>query len=339
MKVRLFILILALIITIAWAITRALPTQFTPPAESFRLAGTVVETSASISWGSITNRRPKTVQVYKVLPQTFTEEMMTQAMAMAGFTPLTMKLSADKKTMEWHSNGHWRRELKICPSRGWISIINEGVDAQGTNSPEGVPTFERVDELALQLLQQFGGDTNQLSFRPRYRIYQGRETYQRMGGPLLSTNVTMRGCMYARKLDGISFDGKSSRGGLEVEFGDHEKVAKLGLVWRNLQPDKKYRVASMRQIAKFIKAGQARLPEQNFDPRWLESAKKIIINDITLYYSGEPCDPDYYSGEPGNPDRSLAFPYATLRTKVILADSTAVECFLDCPILTKAVDK
>ena len=145
--------------------------------------------------------------------------------------------------------------------------------------------------------------------------------------------------MYARALDGISFIGKSSRGGLDIEFGNHEQVANLEFVWRNLQPYKKYRVASLEQMAEFIKAGKARLPEQNFDPQWLAKARQIIINDITLYYAGDPGDPDYYFGEPGNPDQPFTFPYATLRTKVILEDSTAVECFLNCPILTKAVDE
>ena len=140
-------------------------------------------------------------------------------------------------------------------------------------------------------------------------------------------DVTIRGCMYPREIDGISFIGKSSCGGLWIEFGNLEKVARLDLLWRNLRPDTKYRMASFRQMAKFIRNGQATLPEQDFDPAGLASAKKITVNAIILHYSGEP----------GDTEQSVAFPFAELRARVILEDSSPADCVLFCPVITDAL--
>lgn len=310
----------------------ALSIQAASSAELFRTEGAVVKTDAPISWGSITNQLPDTVQVFRVLPQTFTKEAMSRAMEIAGVKPLTMKVSADKKIMQWRFNdekGTLQRGLEICPSRGWISLFNYQVEQQGNMPSQGVPAFERVDELALQYLKQFGGDTNQLSFHPCYRTDKKRSMYARRNGPALFDDVTMRGCMYARQVDGISFIGKSSCGGLWVEFGNHEKVGRLNLLWRKLKLDKKYRVASFKQVTKLIRAGQATLPEQDFDPQWLASAKNVTINGIILHYSGQT----------GDADQSIAFPFAELQAKVILEDSSSRDCILFCPILTEPVEQ
>ena len=307
----------------------ALAVQVASPAD-FRLEGAAVKSDASISWSSVTNRLPETIWVYKVLPQTFTKETMARAMEIAGFTPLSMKTSADKKTMRWQfrdEKGTLQRGLEICPSRGWISLFNYQTEQTGSTQSEGVPSFDRVDELALRYLKDFGGDTNQLSFHPRYCTDKKRSVYGHKNGPELFEDVTMRGCMYSRQIDGISFIGKSSCGGLWIELGNQEKVGRLNLLWRNLQPDKKYRTASFRQMAKFIKNGEARLPDQDFDPQALASAKKIAVNEVVLHYSGVP----------GEADQSVAFPFAELHAKVVLEDSQSADCILYCPVLADPV--
>jgi len=290
-----------------------------------------VNTDASISWSGVTNRLPATVWVYKVLPQTFTKETMARAMEVAGFTPLSMKTSKDKKTMQWEyrdDKDTLQRGLEICPSRGFISLFNYQAEHKGSTPSEGVPSFVRVDALALEYVKLFGGDSNQLSFHPRYCTDQKRSVYSKKNGPEMFEDVTIRGCMYARQIDGISFVGKSTCGGLWIELGDHEKVKKLALLWRNFQPDKKYRVASFRQMAKFIHAGQATVPEQDFDPQGLAAAKKIVVNAIVLHYSGVP----------GDTDQSVAFPFAELHTKVTLENSSSADCILYCPVLGEAVE-
>jgi hypothetical protein len=310
----------------------ALSTEAAFPAEALRLEGAAVKTDASISWGSITNHLPQTVQIYKVLPQTLSKTVMAKAMEIAGFTPLKMKMSADKKTMQWQfrdAKETLQRGLEICPARGWISLFNYQTEQTGSIQSVGVPTFDRVDELALQYLKQLGGDTNQLSFHPRYCTDKKRSVYVRKNGQELFDDVTMRGCMYSRELDGISFIGKSTCGGLWVEFGNHEKVARLNLLWRNLQPDKKYRLASFKQMTKFIQNGMATCPEQNFDPQSIASAKRITVTGVILHYSGET----------GDLDSSVAIPFAELYTKVTLEDSTSADCALFCPVLAEAIEK
>lgn len=302
------------------------------PAESFRLEGEAFRPDASVAWAASMRGLPESLVVYRVVPEQFSKEIIARTLEIADFKPVTMKLSPDKRTMQWRArdeNGTLIRSLDITPTAGWITYVNTKTEAPSTKAAEGVPTYDEVDKLAMDYLRQFGGDTNQLALRPCSRTNRGRSTYKKRDGDLIGEDVTERGAMYARQIDGIRVNGTGGRGGLWMDFGNHAKVARLDLNWRTLQPLQRYRTASTKEIVALIKSGKAVLPQQDVDPNAISQAKKFTITKIT----------PYYWGEGGGAPQDEVHPFAELAVVGDLEGTNKITFDIFCPILTdKIVD-
>jgi hypothetical protein len=299
---------------------------FCAPAEAFQLEGARFRTDASISCTAPTKDLPQAVIIYKVLPQQFSNEIVSRMLKIADFSPAQMRLSADKKTMQWRhrdENGTLTRSLDIAPSLGAITYFNTKTEAPSSRQAEGVPSFDEVDRLALDYLGQLGCDTNQLALRPVSRTDNHRTLYKKRGGELIMDDFTSRGGMYTRKIDGLLFNGHAGRGGLWIEFGDHAKVARLDLNWRTLRPYQRYRAATSKQIIKSVRAGRATLPEQDVDPNVGSEAKKLTITQIT----------PHYWGDAAGTDQHFVYPFAQLSVTADLEGTNKTSFDLFCPII------
>lgn len=136
-----------------------------PPAEQFRLEGQPYKPSVPVIWDATVTNLPHKLTVYRVLPQTFSKETVSNLLTVSGFTWKTMQESADKKTMSWrhYENNKARlvRSLDLAPTYGYISYHD--YQAVGTtNAGGGVPSREEVEKMAFEWIEKLGGDTNQI---------------------------------------------------------------------------------------------------------------------------------------------------------------------------------
>ena len=291
-------------------------------AESSPLEGEPFRPAAPVFWAAPTNDLPTTLMVYKVVPQQFSKEVMSNILAITSFKPRALKLSPDKKTMHWEDNrgGAMRRRLTISPALGWIDYLDTKAVEISTNAAKGVPSFEEVERLALEYCRRLGGDTNQLAMHPTSRTYNHRTLFNKKGGDMILEDVTARGIMVTRQVDGIRFAGSSGRGGLYIEFANQSKLHALTMNWRNLQPHQRHKTANPNAIVAWVAAGKAVEPNPAEDA---SQARKLTITKIT----------PYYLGEVGGAPQDLVLPFAQLEVVADLEGTNKATLVLHCPII------
>jgi len=99
--------------------------------EYFKPSGPIVWEAASVL--------PKTIMVYKVVPQHFSQRTLSNALAVASFKSIN-RIKSDTNTLEFRDNReHPTRFLRINPSVGWIWYMDERAIVYG-KEPEDVPT-------------------------------------------------------------------------------------------------------------------------------------------------------------------------------------------------------
>jgi hypothetical protein len=293
-------------------------------------------TNCEIMWGTPTNQYPKVLWIYKTIPQHFSNEAISNLVALGSLTTCDKsdedrsRFSAEEraiaKTASWFENQDERRSLGIFPATGFIRYRDQKAD-DIHSVIEDVPSEATTQELGLKLLGQIGIPRSELATKPNssdlltFKEIRTRGHLDKERRPVKETDS--RGVFFVRQIGGVSFAGIGVGGGFHVRFFSHAKVAQLELVWRDLQPYKKYAVASPGQIMQWIKDGKAVviLPDEGkVNPR---EVKKLTITEIS----------PLYMGALGETRQDFTYPFAKLDT---IADTgqTNVGVQLYCPILS-----
>ncbi|HTS17699.1 MAG TPA: hypothetical protein VMP11_09010 [Verrucomicrobiae bacterium] len=310
--------------------------QMAPALE--RAGAPFVPANCEVEWSVPTNHLLGPLWVYKTIPQHFPDQAVSNLVALGSFTARDRekitdedlaRASAEERAMATdvlaYESEDERRNLVVCPATGYIFYIDQEVD--DVHCPiEDVPSEAKAQELGLKLFAQFGFSRPEIVNKPNsseplaFKEPRNRSHFDREQGKLVKDGVYSRGVFFVREIDGVSFAGIGVAGGFYVRFASHAKVAELELVWRNLQPYKRYQVASPAQILRWIREGKAVMPGPNVEPG---SVKKLTITDIS----------PLYMGELGEKPQEFTHPFANLGT---LADTgqTNISVQLYCPILT-----
>ena len=140
--------------------------------------------------------------------------------------------------------------------------------------------------------------------------------------------IDSRGMMIPRRIDGVNFAGAGMNGGFTVRFASHAAITQLQLVWRNLQPYRKYQLASPAQIVEWIKEGKAVVLWCYASKLNPPAVKKLTITEVLPLYAGE-----LGFAIPGLTPQDFTYPFADLS---VLADTGQTNIAIDlyCPILT-----
>ena len=282
---------------------------------------------------------PRTLWIYKTIPQHFSDEVISNLVAMGSFTArdkrkltgrdlaqLPAKDRPMAKNVLAFVNKTEDRNLTILPAEGYIYYRDQRADPATRDAIEDVPNEAQTQELALKFLDQFSIPRSELARKPDSPELQTFKEVRRWGhmdkqqGKRVEL-IESRGVFYVRQIDGVAFAGIGMAGGFHARFASHAKVAEQTLVWRNLQRYKIYEVASPGQVMQWIKDGKAAMPEQNVYP---SEVKKLTITDISLWYMGA-------SGETR---QDFTYPFADLRT-IAETGETNIGVQLYCPILSK----
>lgn len=282
-----------------------------------------------IVWNVPTNHWPSALWIYKVVPQTFAPPVISNLMAVGGFT------FANRTNIEgqppfkdgqllYFANQGRTRYLGIFPPYGWIYYKDQKAEVGARKQASGVPSEEEAYQLALDYLRLFGIDRSQLATKAdstQLRIFK-EVGHHGWFDKTKSTNiqeVSLRGVYFVRKVDGIDFSGIGTLGGVHISFGSDKKIAALEIVWKGLEPFELHRTLASEQILDAVRNGRAKWTPPLRNP---QGVKKITINEVMLFYRGIE----------GDSEEKFIAPFSLLATSVDYGDTNAV-ANLECQII------
>ena len=261
-----------------------------------------------IIWAVPTNIWPPDYKIwtYKVVPQTFSGTVISNVMAIGGFTmkdkrKLTAEeLAVDKKALAF-KNKDETKWLGISPALGYIEYYDENVDASfkwviensvsnAVSVPAiGVPDLPEATQLGLKYARLLGIEVSQLATKfgshdldLHWIVTRRTWTDQKTQKEIVETNDF--GVGFTRCIDGIPV---SMFGDFEVYFGNNAKVSKLVVSWRNLQPFELHsNLVTPEQVVQSISNGQTPLPRLAA----MREITTLTITNATPRYSRKPGD-------------------------------------------------
>jgi hypothetical protein len=257
-----------------------------------------------IIWAVPTNVWPPDYKIwtYKVVPQTFSDAVISNAMVIGGFT-IEDKLTLNKDIFGFRDRTNDSHGLEIQPALGYMQYYDghadnyayETVTVNGEKMTvslpsTGVPDLPEATRLTLKYARMLGIEVSQLARKPHsdefdlhWIVKRKSWTDPRTKKEIEETNDL--GVCFTRCIDGFAV---SQFGDFEVDFGDHAKVSQLIVSWRNLQPYKlNDNFVTPEQVVKSIINGQTPLPrlERPFD-----QIKTVTITNATPRYNRKPGD-------------------------------------------------
>lgn len=288
-----------------------------------------VGSEVEIVWTAPSNQWPAKVWVYDVTPQNFAPHTLSNLTALGSFTAADRtNVSGSRRPNDraiFFRNASATKHLGIFSSLGWIDYEDlDAIVSMEDSSPARVPSEEACFQLALSWLPKLGIDRSELATMGDsqelrvYRVVRRRGWLDKTTGA--NTNeVILRGVSFIRRVDGIDFDGIGYRGGLAMNFGNDGKIAKLEMVWRNLERSRSHATLTASEMTDAIRAGKAKwqppVPDQ-------DGIKKVTVTGVM----------PLYRGKNGNEEQKVVEPYARLATLVDYG-FTNVVANLECPIL------
>jgi hypothetical protein len=278
--------------------------------------------AASVNGGTFTNESPAGLQgmkiiwavptniwpvdkiwSYKVIPQEFSDAVISNAMALGSFTVKDKRklpaeaLAIDKKAICFN-NKDKTKWLEILPTFGYIKYYDQNAEAKTVSAvkdvPEpviGVPDLTEATQLGLKYARLLGIEVSQLArksgsrdFDLHWEIKTREWTNQKTKKEL--DEIECFGIDFTRCIDGIEMSGF---GDVFIDFGNNAKVHELEISWRNLQP---YQLLdnfiTPEQVVKSIQSGQTPLPMLEGWP--LDEIRTLTITNATPRYSRKPGD-------------------------------------------------
>jgi hypothetical protein len=270
-------------------------------------AGTFTNESPAgmkVIWAVPTNVWPvDRIWSYKVIPQEFSEAVISNAMKIASFTMKDRKpapkgwMPDGYKTLLFR-NADETKYLMICPALGCIEYYDGNAEAKAVSAvkdvPEpvvGVPDLAEATRLGLIYARLLGIEVSHfarkagscdfdLHWEITTRGWMNQTTKQWI------TNTQGFGVDFTRCIDGIEMTGF---GDVSVNFGNNAKLSQLKVSWRNLKPYQLLdKFITPDEIVASIQSGRVRLPRLAGWP--LDEIKTLTITNATPRYSRKPGD-------------------------------------------------
>ena len=258
---------------------------------------------------------PREVWVYNLLPNTFSPEIISNAMALCSFTEKD-KVAEDKNEVVFQ-NGNGARSLSISFASGEIQYETPEHRYGPTNLAIDVPDLKRLPLIATNLYYKLGINFSDLTGRfdtNRIQYLAPAMTLFYVGDDTI-TNIPYRTIMFERFVDGMPIAHRNNR----FNVGEHGAVSKIAITWPKLERVKSYRTVSPKDVIKFLRAGNAvRGPV----PTNIEGIDWPSIKSLTI----KKAVPSYQV------DGSRLFPFLYLDAVVDLGGGT-VEIGMGCPLI------
>ena len=246
-----------------------------------------LSTHTPIIWKAPTNLVPKSLWVYRMLPNAFTEPVISNAVVLASFQSKGFPRPSTNRITLWD---HYPADVddpfvgsfSILPDIGEI-VFDKRNHAAG--SSEAIPSDEMIMKRAWDCVAQLGIDPAQLS---QGRIQNNGCEYDDKGGLATNGYVCGRTITLLRRLDGVDFQDESE--GFTIEFGSHGEIRSFGLNWPNLERSVHLQTLSPEQIIRLIRANKTPVfpndDEQTFFQRikLLSRTKTFTVTNMVVHY-------------------------------------------------------
>jgi hypothetical protein len=276
-----------------------------------------------VRWNATTNGLPPKMWVYRLLPNKFSPEIISNLMALCAFTDKD-ETENGANAMRFKSADN-SRHLDIFFPLGTIVYEAEFHYSQ-TNLAKDVPQMSQMPELTTNFLEKVGISPSDIEKNmngaPNYNFWEPMEWY--FVNHTFITNIEFRAASLKRSVDGASFSGAGTGGDCRIHFGEYGKITQIDLSWRNLARSKAYPTITPEMMMKCIRRGKAvhgDIPMNIADIDW------PTIKSVTIK-KAKPC---YYAGETSAPSDWL-YPFAALWATVDTGHGS-IDLEIDCPII------
>jgi hypothetical protein len=283
-----------------------------------------------VHWNAPTNKVPATIWIYHLLPRPLSPQSLSNLMAACSLTAKDETSHGNELNFK---SPDGIRALHVLPTWGIIEYQTT-YPRSWTNLVKDVPSPSKTVKLAKKFLPELGIDVGDLetktnSSQPDFTVFDMGVTYFVNGKDIHSTEA--RAVRFRRAVDGISFTSISTGGDGEIDFGDHGKISKISITWRNMERQKSYPTFTPEMMVKSIREGKA---IQGMIPDNLGGIDWPTVKSVTIT-KAEPC---YYAGgDPFSPSDWLQ-PYAALWTTVDTGHGN-IDVEIDCPIIDEIAKK
>ena len=284
-------------------------------------------TGYEVHWNITNTTLPSKLWVYRVQPADFTPLMISNLLALGSLS------STDRTNLSPHSDTNTLLFISRDGAKSlwihsaWGSVEYKDKTAEHSKSPKGVPTEDRVLQLAKELLPTLGINQSYLAKKTdgdELKTFYTAATVFSYKGKTAQTNVQSRGVFFIRSVDGVDFSGIGVNGGCRIDYGGEGKISRINLIWRRLERDRLCKVATQEILEKWLQAGKGILlpTPDDWEPINWQTVKKLSITKIT----------PYYFGERGRLTQKWVYPFATLEA-TIDTGKTNLPIFINCPII------
>ena len=296
-----------------------------------------LSTNAQIIWKAPANVVPKSLWVYKILPNTFTDQVISNAVVLASFQSKGIPRASTNRTTLWDHN----RVDGDDPLAGWLSILPDigmiefGMRNHAAGSSEAIPSDEMIAKRAWGWVAQLGIDPAQLS---QGRIQDNGCEYDSKGKIAPDGYIGGRTITLFRRIDGVDFQNEAQ--GFNIEFGSHGVIRSFGLNWPNLERLDNHQTLSPEQIICLIRANKTLVfPNDNEETffqriKSLSHTKTLTITNITLHYG----EGTFGEAPKENETPKYVNPYVELQAVADLGNSN-IPVKLGAPIVVSDANK
>jgi hypothetical protein len=269
-----------------------------------------------VRWDASMKTIPSKVWIYRLLPNKFSPEVISNVMTLCSFTEKD-KTESNANGMTFQSSDG-SRKLSVSFPSGTIHYEIPDPHNWSTNLAHGVPEMSRLPELATNFVKQVAiplsavtgyFQTDKFNFSESGACFFIERT--------LITNIQVRTIKFRRSVDEIPFVAGD---GCDIDFCEHGKISEISLTWHDLERQKSYRTLSQKKIMNFLRQGKARqgpVLDNVGDIDWA-TAKSVTIKKALPYY---------FAG-----DTDQLYPFLGLDATVDTGHGM-VDVGIDCPII------
>lgn len=240
----------------------------------------------NVRWEAPTKAIPSKVWIYRLLPNKFAPEIISNIMILCSLT--------DKDKIEQSTNGvtfkspDGARTLSISFPSGWIHYETAQRHYGPTNLAEGVPPMREVPKLAADVLAKMGISLSEIT-NPydSGRNIEGTSKFH-LSEPLKIyyldntnvTNVEYRAAGFWRCVDGIPVIAGDSGG---ISFGEHGKIRGFSITWRSLERCQSLPTVTQTTAMEFLREGKAVQGPVLGSIDW-SAVEKVTVNEASPWY-------------------------------------------------------
>ena len=327
------------------ALTASLAFQRPAEAERLSLGYGLTEPfyarKLNIQWGVPVETLPRTVTVFKLVPDAKPEETVSNLMSIGRFRPqdrlkaldATKHLPSGVYAFRATDDG---RTLVYDSRQGSVDYRDDSAyQGPATGGPvEGVPEEVAALDLALRLLPQLGISTNEMVKKASGELHcvfpTGSWGHMDKEKRRMVTYVNRRGVGFTRLLDGKEVDGQRA---VFIEFGNHAKLGSLEVRWCALRALGTYPTAQAAQMLQWLKEGRARVLSLSgpSDARYVQVSeiRKLTVTGLQPRY---PLVDE-------NHVRQCLYPYALLTATAEFGEGDTEQVVLYCPVIADGLPK